>query len=75
MVGVAGFEPATPRPPGVCATGLRHTPFHLWIGRIIRAVQGCKQGMLPDQSGMWTLIRGPRFLKLIPLLPQGLQSL
>jgi hypothetical protein len=31
--------------------------------------------MLPDQSGMWTLIRGPRFLKLIPLLPQGLQSL
>ena len=26
MVGVAGFEPATPRPPGVCATGLRHTP-------------------------------------------------
>ena len=26
MVGVAGFEPTTPRPPGVCATGLRHTP-------------------------------------------------
>ena len=26
MVGTAGFEPATPRPPGVCATGLRHTP-------------------------------------------------
>ena len=26
MVGTAGFEPATPRPPGVCATGLRHAP-------------------------------------------------
>ncbi len=26
MVGVTGFEPVTPRPPGVCATGLRHTP-------------------------------------------------
>ena len=26
MVGVIGFEPTTPRPPGVCATGLRHTP-------------------------------------------------
>ncbi len=23
---MTGFEPATPRPPGVCATGLRHIP-------------------------------------------------
>ena len=26
MVGVTGFEPATPRPPSWCATGLRYTP-------------------------------------------------
>ena len=25
-VGMTGFEPAAPRPPGVCATGLRHIP-------------------------------------------------
>jgi hypothetical protein len=23
---MTGFEPATPRPPGVCATGLRYIP-------------------------------------------------
>ena len=27
FVGVTGFEPATTRPPGVYATGLRYTPF------------------------------------------------
>lgn len=27
FVGMTGFEPATPRPPGVCATGLRYIPF------------------------------------------------
>ena len=26
FVGMTGFEPATPRPPGVCATGLRYIP-------------------------------------------------
>ncbi len=26
VVGVPGFEPGTPCPPGRCATGLRHTP-------------------------------------------------
>lgn len=26
LVGMTGFEPAAPRPPGVCATGLRHIP-------------------------------------------------
>ena len=26
LVGVAGFEPATPSPPVKCATRLRHTP-------------------------------------------------
>ena len=26
MVGAIGFEPTTPRPPGECATGLRHAP-------------------------------------------------
>ena len=26
MVGAAGFEPTTPRPPGECATGLRYAP-------------------------------------------------
>ena len=26
MVGVRGLEPPTPRPPGECATRLRHTP-------------------------------------------------
>ena len=26
LVGTAGFEPATPRPPGECATELRHAP-------------------------------------------------
>ena len=28
-VGMTGFEPATPRPPGVCATRLRHIPCQL----------------------------------------------
>ncbi len=27
FVGTTGFEPATPRPPVVCATGLRHVPI------------------------------------------------
>lgn len=27
FVGVTGFEPATTRPPGVYATGLRYTPL------------------------------------------------
>ena len=26
FVGMTGFEPATTRPPAVCATGLRHIP-------------------------------------------------
>ncbi len=26
LVGVRGLEPPTPRPPGECATRLRHTP-------------------------------------------------
>src|SRR5215213_10884542 len=26
LVGMTGFEPATPRPPAVCATRLRHIP-------------------------------------------------
>lgn len=26
LVGMTGFEPATPRPPDVCATGLRYIP-------------------------------------------------
>ena len=26
VVGATGFEPATARPPGVCATGLRYAP-------------------------------------------------
>ncbi len=26
QVGATGFEPATPRPPAECATGLRHAP-------------------------------------------------
>ena len=26
MVGAAGFEPATPSPPDLCATGLRYAP-------------------------------------------------
>ncbi len=30
MVGTAGFEPATPRPPGECATELRHAPTRLF---------------------------------------------
>ena len=31
MVGVRGLEPPTPRPPGECATRLRHTPNDLVI--------------------------------------------
>ena len=27
LVGMTGFEPATTRPPAVCATGLRHIPI------------------------------------------------
>jgi hypothetical protein len=27
IVGMTGFEPATTRPPDVCATGLRYIPF------------------------------------------------
>ena len=27
MVGLAGFEPTTPCPPGKCATRLRYSPF------------------------------------------------
>ncbi len=27
VVGATGFEPATARPPGVCATRLRYAPF------------------------------------------------
>ena len=31
VVGATGFEPATARPPGVCATGLRYAPIvYLW---------------------------------------------
>ena len=28
LVGMTGFEPATPRPPGVYATRLRHIPIY-----------------------------------------------
>ena len=31
VVGATGFEPATARPPGVCATGLRYAPTLLII--------------------------------------------
>ena len=30
MVGMTGFEPATTRPPGVYATGLRYIPCLVW---------------------------------------------
>gem|GEM_PF-5637354 len=30
-VGMTGFEPATPRPPGVYATGLRYIPFSVIV--------------------------------------------
>jgi hypothetical protein len=29
MVGMTRFELAAPRPPGVCATGLRHIPIRM----------------------------------------------
>ena len=33
MVGLAGFEPTTPCPPGRCATRLRYSPFHERMGK------------------------------------------
>ena len=32
MVGMTGLEPATPRPPGECATRLRHIPNDEFMG-------------------------------------------
>ena len=31
VVGATGFEPATARPPGVCATGLRYAPTRRFL--------------------------------------------
>ncbi len=42
VVGVPGFEPGTPCPPGRCATGLRHTPTRPTDGsheRTLRMIQ------------------------------------
>jgi hypothetical protein len=33
MVGLAGFEPTTPCPPGRCATRLRYSPFHQRVAK------------------------------------------
>ena len=38
LVGMTGFEPATPRPPGVCATGLRHIPNYK-IAQVLYIIQ------------------------------------
>gem|GEM_PF-1506275 len=31
VVGATGFEPATARPPGVCATRLRYAPYSSYM--------------------------------------------
>ena len=36
MVGATGFEPATARPPAVCATRLRHAPIETFQMLCIR---------------------------------------
>lgn len=45
LVGMTGFEPATPRPPDVCATGLRHIPIYYTAPGLIwrcLCLSGCK---------------------------------
>src|SRR5262249_9534695 len=39
MVGETGFEPATTRPPAVCATRLRHSPTSLYLSTTAEWVQ------------------------------------
>ena len=56
MVGVAGFEPATPRPPGVCATGLRHTPPSISKGAYRKSVIPT-QGMFALVLCLWAFAR------------------
>ena len=45
LVGATGFEPATARPPGVCATGLRYAPTLL-----IMEYAFCKRVKFFEQS-------------------------
>ena len=45
VVGATGFEPATARPPGVCATGLRYAPTFL-----IMEYAFCKRVKFFEQS-------------------------
>ena len=56
IVGMTGFEPATPRPPGVCATGLRYIPnlvssFEEWAKVVFfRYLHKPKKGLAMDNS-------------------------
>ena len=44
VVGATGFEPATARPPGVCATGLRYAPTLIIIEYVFcKRVKLCEQ--------------------------------
>jgi hypothetical protein len=51
LVGVAGFEPATPSSRTRCATRLRYTPISLVGGLIPAASRRCKQGSSGRHTG------------------------
>src|ERR1700716_837858 len=50
LVGVAGFEPATPSSRTRCATRLRYTPISLVGGLIAAAFPSCKRGLSIAQT-------------------------
>ena len=47
MVGATGFEPATARPPAVCATRLRHAPKDIFQMLCIRQSSSKSFALLP----------------------------
>ena len=75
VVGLAGFEPTTPCPPGRCATRLRYSPLRERMAketgqmRIGKPEKGDRRAQRRDCWGLATHRRRvrPEFLKQIPI--------
>ena len=54
IVGMTGFEPATPRTPCVCATRLRHIPKRLFLKSVgvagFEPATSCSQSRRDDRA-------------------------